>query len=76
MGETEKKEVKRELILALMILVLFVSLIVTWTVLGAVDSYVAKTSEGKNIPRTTGYAPEGTGRIALGILPHEKGGEE
>ena len=67
MGDVEKKEVKKEIILALMILMIFVSLIVTWTILGAVDDY-AKKSNSFRQTQATGYAPQGTGRVALEIL--------
>jgi len=69
MGEAKKNEVKRELILAIMVLMIFVSLLATWTILGAVDTYTsgAAVSEGNS----NYEVPEGTGRVALSIKPAE-----
>lgn len=74
MGESVKKEVKREIILALMIFMIFVCLVVTWTILGAVDNYAVKQSSSRGT-QATGYAPQGTGRVALQILPVPNEGE-
>tara|TARA_Y100000310_G_C20602626_1_gene773853 strand:+ start:747 stop:977 length:231 start_codon:yes stop_codon:yes gene_type:complete len=69
MKEIKKEEVKRELIMALMVLVLFVSLVVTWTILGAIDEY----SSNLNSQKTENNWPEmgGTGMVTMRILPQE-----
>ena len=69
MRKTKKEEVKRELILALMVLVLFVSLVVTWTILGAIDEYSSNLNSQKN----ENNWPEmgGTGMVTMKILPPE-----
>jgi hypothetical protein len=67
MGKDGKKDVKRELVLALMVMMIFLSLLVTWTILGSVDNYAARNALGG---QSTGYnVPQGTGRVALSINP-------
>jgi len=64
MGNGVKKEVKKELIFILLVLCIFVVLVVTWSILGAVDSVVVK-SEGVYVS-VPPY--EGGGQVALNIL--------
>jgi capsule polysaccharide export protein KpsE/RkpR len=70
MGDEKKKEVKRELILALMFLMIFVSLLVTWTILGAIDQYTSGSAVSERSPSYN--VPQGTGRVALTIRPLEE----
>jgi heme/copper-type cytochrome/quinol oxidase subunit 2 len=77
MVETRKEEIKREIILALMVLTIFISLVVTWTVLGAVESYTQENSA----PRASQVWNEESGNamVALTILPDnslEGGGDK
>ncbi len=69
MQKSKKEEVKRELVLAMMVLVIFVSLIVTWTILGAIDEYttnVNSQSSQENWPKMGG-----SGMVTMTILPLE-----
>ena len=61
--KTKKTEVKRELIFALMIIVIFVALLVTWTVVGSVDERISAKD-----PVTESYGEEG-GEVELEIVP-------
>jgi len=58
-------------VLALMVLMIFITLVVTWTILGAVDEFSGSRDIQQDYfpPATSG----GTGLVALTILPPEEG---
>jgi hypothetical protein len=67
MGKEGKKDVKRELVLALMVMMIFISLLVTWTILGAVDGFGSTNSNAVSQQGGEYKIPLGTGRVALSI---------
>ena len=69
MVEPRKEEIKREILLALMILTIFISLVVTWTVLGAIESYTQENSA----PRASQVwnKESGDAMVALTVLPSD-----
>jgi hypothetical protein len=67
MGRIKKEEVKRELILAILVMVIFVSLVVTWTILGAIDEYSTNLATGQSQKEV--ISVPGSGNIGVKILP-------
>ena len=75
MRKSKKEDIKRELILALMMLVLFVSILVTWTILGSIDEYTISLKSQKT--ENNWPAGGGTGMVSMGILsPEDIEGED
>ncbi len=68
MGRTKKEEVKRELILAILVMVIFVSLVVTWTILGAIDEYSTNLATGQS--QKDLFLEPGSGNVGVEILPY------
>ena len=69
MQKSKKEEVKRELVLAMMVLVIFVSLIVTWTILGAIDEYTTNVNSQRSQENWNELS--GSGMVTMAILPPE-----
>ncbi|GEM_PF-7111312 len=73
MPKGRKSEVRREILLVLMVVMLFVSLLVTWTVLSTVET-VGQSYRTSNT--FSGAVPEEGARVALTIqseISHEGG---
>tara|TARA_Y100000310_G_C20700537_1_gene829403 strand:+ start:4365 stop:4601 length:237 start_codon:yes stop_codon:yes gene_type:complete len=59
---------KREIFLALMIVIIFISLVVTWTVVEAIDEYMSNTETQQGSPITGSVVDDGA-RVGITILP-------
>ncbi len=80
MRQDEKRENRRKVILAVMLLVIFVCVVFTWTVVGAIDSYNQQRTEntGNINAKVTGEAVTGS-MVSIEIMPpstNEKEGED
>ncbi|MBT3865680.1 hypothetical protein HOF78_01085 [Candidatus Woesearchaeota archaeon] len=70
MGRAKKKEVNREFVFALMIVVIFVALLLTWSFISSVE----ENSEGGSINQD--YYEEGLGKVSLEIVSSPEGTED
>lgn len=62
MGTSKKKEVNREFVFALLIVVIFVALLLTWSFIGSVE----EGASGESISQD--YYEDGSGKVSLEIV--------
>ncbi len=70
----EKEDVQKKILFIILIVIIFVSILGTWTILGAIDNVKANAVRDAQTKAQAMQNPTAAAAIGLEILPRKEGG--